>query len=312
MKICHWMLFVFIAVSCSKNKPMEEVNIPDAVDIHSFARMDKAVIKHLDLDLEVDFDRQQLRGSATYMIALDSATSEITFDVNGLEIDSILLVQKGQRLAADFEIGESQPFLGASLKVKLPGNLEKISIYYHTVAEAAALQWLNPKQTHGKQYPYLFTQGQAVLTRTWIPIQDSPGIRFTYNAKIRVPEGLMAVMSASNPQEKNPEGIYHFTMDKPIPAYLMALAIGDIEFSPISDRSGVYAEPGMLDAAVYEMADLEKMIVATETLYGPYRWDRYDLIILPPSFPFGGMENPKLTFATPTIIAGDRSLTSLV
>ena len=163
-----------------------------------------------------------------------------------------------------------------------------------------------------KKHPYLFTQGEAILTRTWIPIQDSPGIRMSYDAKITVPKEFMAVMSASNPQEKNADGIYSFKMKQPIPAYLIALAVGDLEFRSIGKRTGVYSEPSMVDKAAEELSDMEKMVEAAEALYGPYQWDRYDVIILPPSFPFGGMENPRLTFATPTIIAGDKSLVALI
>ena len=119
-------------------------------------------------------------------------------------------------------------------------------------------------------------------------------------------------MSASNPKEKNTTGIYQFTMRQPIPSYLLALSVGDIKFHEISKRSGIYAEPSLVDTAAWEFADLEKMIAGAEALYGNYRWDQYDVIVLPPSFPFGGMENPRLTFATPTILAGDRSLTSLI
>ena len=167
-------------------------------------------------------------------------------------------------------------------------------------------------QTADKKKPFLFTQGEAILTRSWIPVQDSPGIRFTYNAKVTVPSDLMAVMSARNPQERSTDGVYTFAMDKPVPSYLIALAVGDIAFKPIGARTGVYAERSVVDKAAYEFADMEKMVVAAEDLYGPYRWGRYDVIVLPPSFPFGGMENPMLTFATPTILAGDRSLTALI
>ena len=189
---------------------------------------------------------------------------------------------------------------------------KKLVIAYSTRPGAEALQWLNPSQTAGKVHPYLFTQGEAILTRTWIPIQDSPGIRMSYDARITVPKELMAVMSASNPQEKNAEGIYSFKMNQPIPAYLIALAVGDLEFRPTGKRTGVYSEPSMVDKAAAELSDMEKMVEAAEALYGPYQWDRYDVIILPPSFPFGGMENPRLTFATPTIIAGDKSLVALI
>src|SRR5690606_16459222 len=166
--------------------------------------------------------------------------------------------------------------------------------------------------TSGGKLPFLFTQSQAILARSWVPIQDSPGIRFTYEAKVTVPSNLLALMSAENPQEKNDDGVYHFKMDKPIPAYLLALAVGDLTFEAIDERTGVYAEPDMIEKAAYEFAETGNMLEASEDLYGPYQWERYDLLVLPPSFPFGGMENPRLTFATPTILAGDRSLTSLV
>ncbi len=211
-----------------------------------------------------------------------------------------------------YTLGDELKWLGQALIIPVEFNSKKLMITYSTRPGAEALQWLNPSQTAEKKYPYLFTQGQPILTRTWIPIQDSPGIRLTYDAKITVPEELMAVMSASNPQSKTSDGIYTFRMEQPIPAYLIALAVGDLEFRSLGRRTGVYTEGVMLDKAAYEFADIEKMVELAEALYGPYQWERYDVIVLPPSFPFGGMENPRLTFATPTIITGDRSLVSLI
>ena len=185
-------------------------------------------------------------------------------------------------------------------------------VEYKTTQGAEALQWLEIQQTADKTHPFLFTQSQAILARTWIPIQDGPGMRFTYSAQVTVPQGMMALMSAENPTELAEDGVYRFKMKQAIPAYLMALAVGNIQFESIGDRTGVYAEPSVLKKAVYEFGEMDEMLVAAEKLYGTYAWERYDLIVLPPSFPFGGMENPRLTFATPTILAGDRSLTSLV
>ena len=185
-----------------------------------------------------------------------------------------------------------------------------MTIRYRTAPGAAALQWLAPAQTAGGRQPFLFTQSQAILARTWLPCQDSPGVRFTYEADISCPPDLLALMSAAdNPQHRSALGRYHFRQPHPIPAYLMALAVGDLAFAPLSTRTGLYAEPVTLPLATSEFVDLEKMVAAAEALYGPYRWGRYDLLVLPPSFPFGGMENPCLTFVTPTILAGDRSLT---
>jgi aminopeptidase N len=174
------------------------------------------------------------------------------------------------------------------------------------------LQWLEPSQTGDKTLPFLFTQSQAILARTWLPCQDSPGVRFTYAARVKVPPGMMALMSAQNPRERNDSSVYEFYMELPVPSYLMALAVGNIERKDLSERVSVYAEPGMLAAAAAEFADTEKMIQVAESLYGSYAWGRYDMLVLPPSFPFGGMENPRLTFVTPTVVTGDRSLVSLI
>lgn len=278
------------------------------MDPHSYARPEEAVATHLDLDIHVDMRQQRITGTATYQLRRQGGDS-VVFDTDGLTIDKVTL---GDGAPASFTLGAKDPILGRALRVALPEGADKVSITYATSPDAKALQWLSPMQTGDKQFPFLFTQGEAILTRSWIPIQDSPGIRLTYHARVTVPPELMAVMSASNPQERSADGAYSFNMDKPIPSYLIALAVGDLGFKATGTRTGVYAERGMVDTAAWELADMEKMVEAAEALYGPYRWGRYDVIILPPSFPFGGMENPCLTFATPTIIAGDRSLTALV
>jgi len=277
------------------------------MDHHSHARPQEAVITHLNLDLAVDMDARRITGTADYTIKAPAADS-IVFDTDGLEILGVTLADG---TAAPYALGEPG-LLGRALSVRIPKGTERVAIRYATGADARALQWLNPQQTADKKKPFLFTQGQAILTRTWIPIQDSPGIRITYNAKVQVPSDLMALMSATNPQQRSADGRYTFAMEQPIPPYLIALAVGDLTFKSLGTRTGVYAEPGMVDKAAWEFADMEAMVKAAEDLYGPYRWGRYDVIVLPPSFPFGGMENPMLTFATPTIIAGDRSLTALI
>jgi leukotriene-A4 hydrolase len=281
----------------------------DFNDPHSHARPSEAAIRHLDLDLEVDFSKRILRGTARLNLTLAPGATELRLDTKKLRIDA---VRDERGRALPFRLGPEHPFLGQALIIGLTPGLERVAIDYETSPEAAALQWLDPVQTEGKRNPFLFTQSQAILARSWIPIQDSPGIRFTYQARVKVPGNLLPLMSARNPQAYTADGVYDFTMDLPIPAYLMALAVGEVRFAPVGPRTGVYAEPEMLERARYEFAEMEDMLVIAEKLYGNYRWERYDLIILPPSFPFGGMENPRLTFATPTVVAGDRSLTSLV
>ena len=297
------------------NKPAsprdENLMTTPVSDNHSFARPDQAIMKHLIWDARVDFDSNRIEARAAIQIIRHSQAQELVLDTKGLAIDRVTLGED-RETPTSYELGRSHPILGSPLTINLEPETEWVNIYYQTTADSEALQWLDSMQTGGKSAPFLFTQSQAILARSWIPLQDSPGIRFTYEATVEVPAGLMAVMSAENPQNQDPEGIYQFKMEQPIPSYLMALAVGDIQFQSLGPRSGVYAEEGILEAAAFEFADLEAMINTAEELYGNYLWGRYDILVLPPSFPFGGMENPRLTFATPTILAGDRSLTSLV
>jgi len=277
-------------------------------DIHSFSRPDEAAVTHLNLDLSVDFADHRLVGSATLAIENRGAT-ELVLDTNDLAIGRVF-VDSGKEVES--HLGEEVKYLGRSLTIPIEPATRAVKIEYASMPGAAAVQWLEPQQTASGKHPFLFTQSQAILARTWVPCQDTPGVRMTYEATIRVPRGLLAVMSAENPTKTKEDGAYHFKMPQPIPSYLLALAVGDLEFRSLGRNSGVYAEKPVIDAAAYELADTQKMIDAAEKLYGPYRWGQYDVLVLPPSFPFGGMENPRLTFATPTILAGDRSLVNLV
>jgi len=310
--LCLLTLLTSCEMADKQSSSSKEMNTSKATsdkDVHSFSTDGQSRTKHLILDLTADFDNHILKGSATHEIERNGDDAFIV-DVRDLKIIDITDVNSNKKLK--WELGSSKEFLGQPLTIELDPKTAAVKINYETSPESGAIDWLEPIQTADKKHPFLFTQGQAVLTRTWIPLQDSPGIRISYEATVHVPKDLMAVMSAENPQEKTDDGTYHFTMRQPIPPYLIALSIGDMAFRAIGPRTGVYAEHSVVEAAANEFADLEKMLSAAESLYGDYLWDRYDLIVLPPSFPFGGMENPRLTFATPTIIAGDRSLTSLV
>ena len=300
-------LFLTI-IACQKKEQTQKATT--VTDEHSYSKPELAVVKHLDLDIKVDFDTQTISGKASWLIDNISKGKEIIFDENTLNITKVTLGDDEKE--TKFELGKDTEFHGKPLHITIEPTTTKVNIYYSTTKEAVALQWLKPEQTADKKKPFLFSQGESVWSRTWIPCQDSPGIRFTYNAKVTVPKDLLAVMSAVNPQKKNDTGVYTFKQDKAIPSYLMAIAVGDIEFQSIDNRTGVYAEPSMLKKSAWEFAELGKMVNAAEKLYGPYRWGRYDVLVLPPSFPYGGMENPNLTFLTPGVIAGDRSLTSLL
>ncbi len=287
---------------------------PAALDLHSYANPGEVAVTHVELDLEVRFAEQALAG--TVVLALERRRPEasaLVLDTKELAIERVETSSDGTAYRpATWLLGPSDPLRGAPLAVVLPADATRVRVAYATSPGASALQWLEPAQTAGKRHPYLFTQGQAIHTRSWIPLQDTPQVRITYGARIRTPPELFAVMSAANDPAAPRDGDYAFAMDQPIPSYLLALAVGDIAFAPTGPRSGVYAEPSVVEAAAWEFADTERMIAATEGLYGPYRWERYDLLVLPPSFPYGGMENPRLTFASPTVLAGDRSLVALV
>jgi leukotriene-A4 hydrolase len=286
---------------------------PEAHDAHSFARPETARVTHVALDLAADFDARRLSGTATLDIQAAPGAREIVLDDENLDIQAIADA-RGRPLR--WTLGQSDAAHGRPLNVEI-GAARRIVIRYRSAPDAAALQWLTPEQTVGRRHPYLLSQGESILNRSWIPTQDSPGIRQSWEARITVPAPLTAVMSGERLSPRGePAGpgrrAFRFRMTHPVAPYLIALAAGDIAFRSLGPRTGVWTEPAMLDAAASELRDTEAMVAAAERLYGRYRWGRYDMIVLPPSFPYGGMENPTLTFLTPTVIAGDRSLVSVI
>ena len=283
-------------------------------DEHSYAQPDKVRITHLDLDLAVDFGKRQLAGSATLSLEwTDPQQRDLVLDTRDLAISAVEARNGKRRFrAVDFALAERDERFGSKLTITLPRQYDQVRITYATAPTASGLQWLSPAMTAGGKTPFMFSQSQAIHARSWVPLQDTPSVRFTYAARIRTPADVMALMSADNDPAAPRDGDYSFTMPQAIPSYLMAIAAGDLVFKPISARAGVWSEPRTIDRAVKEFEDTEKMIQVTEKLYGDYRWGRYDLLILPPSFPFGGMENPRLSFITPTVIVGDGSLVSLI
>ena len=311
------LLLAGLLAACTTQQPAPQGQAPQAAkpmepvkDPHSFANSHEVLVKHLDLDLGVDFDKKEIAGRATLQIENRAGARELRLDTRDLTIEKVTLDKA--ETETKFALGDEVKYQGKPLTIEITPATKEVNVHYRTSPTAAALQWLDPSQTSGGKKPFLFTQSQAILARSWVPCQDTPSVRQTYHAKVRTRPDLLAVMSATNTPQLNPQGVYEFDMKQAIPSYLLALAVGDIAFRPLGSRSGVYAEPSVVERAANEFADLEKMIASAESLYGPYRWERYDVIVLPPSFPFGGMENPRLTFATPTILAGDRSLVSLI
>ncbi|MEM8962271.1 MAG: M1 family metallopeptidase [Acidobacteriota bacterium] len=311
------LLMLLVLAACGDTRtaaPTSDNSTPAApmttTDPHSYANFDQVAVSHLSLDIDVDFERSVLDGTASLTLTHHADATELVLDTRDLDIHAVRL--DDAKDAVDFTLAPADGYLGAALRIPITSDTRIVHVDYTSQPQAAAVQWLSPQLTSGGEHPFLFTQSQAILARTWVPIQDTPGVRFTYDATVRVPSKLMALMSAENPTEKSADGAYTFSMPQAIPSYLLALAVGDLEFRSIGEDTGVYAEPDVVDAAAWEFADTQDMIDRVEPLYGPYRWGRYDILVLPPSFPFGGMENPRLTFATPTILAGDRSLVALV
>jgi len=285
---------------------------PIAHDPSSYANISAFVTSHLVIDLTADFGARVMSGQVSLSFERrDPAATELVLDTRDLTISKTeAAIGSGAWVETPFKLDAPTPAFGSALRIVMPPGADRARVTYMTSPGAKGLQWLTPAQTAGQKHPFLFSQAQAIQARSFIPLQDTPAVRMTYDATIRTPKELVAVMAAE--RKAAGAGVFQFTMPQPIPSYLIALAVGDLAYRAMDSRTGVWAEPSTVEAAAHEFSDTGKMIEATERLYGPYRWGQYDLLVLPPSFPFGGMENPRLTFATPTVIAGDKSLVSLV
>ncbi len=285
-----------------------------AADPHSYAQPDKVRVSHLDLDLTLDFPHKQLDGRATLTLDWkDPDAASLVLDTRDLTIASVQAIgANGASHALKYALAPRDKELGSKLTIAAPKHPGKVRIVYTTSPDASGLQWLTPQQTADKKLPFMFSQSESIHARSWVPLQDSPAIRFTYTAHVHAPKPVRVVMSAINDADHPLNGEYAFDQPHPIPSYLLAIGAGDLAVRATGPRSAIYAEPSVVERAAHEFEDTEKLIAATESLYGPYAWGRYDILVLPPSFPYGGMENPNMTFATPTVLVGDKSLVSLV
>jgi len=281
-------------------------------DPHSYFDPGQPRTRRLDLALDVDFARRVLAGRVVLDLGGPSQ-GPLDLDTKGLTVG---FVRTGDGKSVPFSLAAEEPILGCRLRLELPPGTAAVEIAYETAPDSAALQWLEPAQTEGKRHPFLFSQNQSINARAMMPCQDSPYVRAPYRAEVTLPEALGAVMSAgpagTRPGLEPGTRRWLFEMPQPIPSYLLALAVGDLASRDLSPRSRVWAEPATVEQAAWEFAGVERMIATAEGLFGPYLWERYDMLVLPPSFPYGGMENPRMTFLTPTLLAGDRSLVDVV
>lgn len=278
-------------------------------DPHSYADLTQGKITHIDLHIKADFNTHILQVEADYQLA-EPVSGSLFLD--SASVDLVQAAANGQELSWEFD--QQDELLGERLHLKDLDHVSAFTLVLNTSSEARALQWLPDVQTAGGKHPFLYSQCEAIHARSVFPCQDTPSVRFTFSAEVEVPKALTAVMAAEQVgvEERGESRLFRFKMPQPIPSYLFAIGVGNLAFRELGPRTGVYAEPEFVEAAAWEFAENEAKIVEAEKLLGPYLWGRYDLLILPPSFPYGGMENPRLTFLTPTAILGNRGQTHLI
>jgi len=286
-------------------------------DTNTFSNYEIIKQTKIEANFDVDFDKKAIHGKVkSYFTAIKDG-EVIVLDSRALKINSIIDSDTGEEL--EFIIDKQYDLDANGVPLKIYKEYSKgdnviILINYDTTDEGSAVQFLDKEQTTGKQYPYMFTQCESILCRELLPIQDTPAVKITTSIGITVPKPLFALNSGiyQNKIDNGNSTTYFYEQKIPIPSYLIALAAGAIEERVISDRCKVYGEKELVDLAAEEFDGIENYIQLAEAYISPYVWGEYNLLILPSSFPFGGMENPTLTFVTPSLLAGDKSLANVV
>jgi aminopeptidase N len=300
--------------------------LQSGLDYHSFANIEQFRVTHIELDLRVDFHNKVLFGEAALEVKrLDPNATELVLDTHGLDIRDVsekpttvigaLAKSETTWVSRPFHLDKADPILGSPLVIELPPHKRStqiIKIEYVTSPDAASLHWLDDAHTAGKHHPLMYTLSAPIGARGWIPLQDTALVRITYAAVIHTDDNLLAVMSARNDPEVKHNGNYAFVNRDAMPPSRIALAVGDLRFKSTGPRTGVYAEKPLLADAAKEFADTESLLKAAETLFGPYRFERCDLVVLPPQFPLAEVGNPRAPFISSTIVTGDRSEESVV
>ncbi|HYH09340.1 MAG TPA: M1 family aminopeptidase [Thermoanaerobaculia bacterium] len=269
-------------------------------DVFTFSNPAAVAVRHVALDLTVDFASRTLRGNARLDIENLTGTNTLVLDTDDLTVSSVKV--DGTTTSA-WSWGTSTTH-GRPLHITITPTTQSVTVDYVTSPGAEGLNWNTAAQSFGRQQPYLYSLNEPIEARSWIPIQDTPSHRVTYEATIRVPSNLLALMSASdNPTERNDTGVYTFHMPYKIPAYLIAIAVGRLEFHAFDERTGVYAEPELMPAAEWDLRYLPDMVDAAERVAGTFPFERHDVLLMPPTFVAGGMEHPMLNFVEPTRVA---------
>ncbi len=317
MRVLKLFFFFLLIIAGTTSYAIGRIdNVIPQKSEHSFSNPNEAFVTHLNWKAKIDLDNKRILATATWDITVvNPDVKEIVFDTRSLILFLDQIKVDGQLVHATLGESTKLDFMGQALHIPINAKSKEVEILYKTSDMSAALQWVTPSQTHDQKYPFLYTQSEAALARSWIPCQDAPGIRFTYEAHIDAPAGFLPLMSVgNNARAVNKNNHYDYSQVHPIPSYLLALAVGHLTYIPYDKKNnfGIYAEEGFAIEVFNEFDAMPKMVEAANKLYGHYAWGRYDVIVLPPSFPFGGMENPNLTFATPTVITGNKDLVNLV